>query len=425
MQAKPLFAIKGNIIFAKEPKELTIHANQYLVCRDGQVDGIYEELPEALREIPLMDYGNQIIMPGLTDLHIHAPQFAFRGLGMDLELLEWLEAYPFKEEAKYSNYDYALEAYENFVADLLHGATARVAIFATIHEDSTNLLMQLLDKSGLAAFVGKVNMDRHCPIKLKESTAESLASTERWLIASAQKYAKVKPIITPRFIPSCSAELNTGLGRLARTYQVPVQSHLSENKAEVAWVSQLHPEFSSYSEVYDNFGLFGGPVPTLMAHCVHCTDLELQLMAQKGVYVAHCPQSNTNLASGIAPIRHILDMGISVGLGTDVAGGFSSSIFRAMSDAVQVSKLRHALLDDKDCVLSIPEAFYLGTKGGGSFWGLAGSFEPGYSFDALVIDDQNIMSQDYQNLEQRLERIIYLSDKIIIKSKYVMGKRLF
>jgi guanine deaminase len=160
-----------------------------------------------------------------------------------------------------------------------------------------------------------------------------------------------------------------------------------------------------------------------MAHCVWCDDKEIELIKQNGVYVAHCPQSNLNLASGIAPIRKYLDYGINVGLGSDVAGGCHLSIFRAMSDAMQSSNLYWRMVSKAYEPLSIEEAFYLGTRGGGSFFGKVGSFEKGYEFDAVVIDDSMLLTSNPLSVRERLARIIYCSDDSYIRAKYVRGKQ--
>jgi len=160
-----------------------------------------------------------------------------------------------------------------------------------------------------------------------------------------------------------------------------------------------------------------------MAHCVWSQGLEEALLRERDVYVAHCPQSNTNLASGIAPVRRFLEGGLRVGLGTDIAGGCHTSIFRAMSDAIQCSKLYWRLVEQSDLPLTVPEAFYLGTLGGGSFFGKVGSFEAGYEFDAVVIDDRPLVALGPLQLEERLARIIYLSGEQHIRAKYVRGKK--
>jgi guanine deaminase len=160
-----------------------------------------------------------------------------------------------------------------------------------------------------------------------------------------------------------------------------------------------------------------------MAHCVYSTEREIALLKQQEVYIAHCPQSNTNLASGIAPVRTYLDLDMQVGLGSDVAGGFATSIFRAMVDAIQVSKLRFRLQDQSLLPLTIEEAFYMGTKGGGSFFGKTGSFEKGYELDAVIIDDRTLPHPQKLTVRERLERVIYLSDERHIAGKYVAGRK--
>lgn len=146
-------------------------------------------------------------------------------------------------------------------------------------------------------------------------------------------------------------------------------------------------------------------------------------MKNNQVYVAHCPQSNMNLSSGIAPVRRFLSEGIPTGLGSDMAAGYSTSIFRAMADAIQCSKMRWRLVDDTQKPLTVEEAFYLGTKGGGAFFGKVGSFEEGYEFDALILDDSNIAHPQELTVRDRLERMIYLSDDRHITEKYVSGRK--
>ena len=345
-------------------------------CENGVSAGVFPELPEKYQGIPCRDTNGCLIIPGLTDLHVHAPQYSFRGMGMDLELLDWLNTITFPEESKYAEPDYAASAYTIFAEDIKKSATTRASVFATLHTEATELLMDLLEETGLKAFVGKVNMDRNSPPALQEKSASaSVRDTISWLEETAGKYQNVKPVLTPRFIPSCSDELMKALAEIQKAYHLPVQSHLSENTGEIAWVKELCPSTSFYGEAYDRFGLFGGEqCPTIMAHCVHCPDEEITLMKERGVYIAHCSQSNTNLSSGVAPVRRYLDEGLHVGLGSDIAAGSSISILRAMADSIQTSKLRWRLSDHSLKPLTLEEAFYMATIGGGSFFGKTGSF---------------------------------------------------
>lgn len=420
------FVVKGNIISSKNPSELAIHENAFLVCAEGLTAGIFPELPEEYASFPLYDYGKCLIIPGLVDLHVHAPQYTYRGLGMDKELLDWLQTYAFPEESRYEDPDYAERAYRIFVEKMRTNATTRACIFATAHVPATLLLMEMLEKSGLITYVGKVSMDRNAPAPLcEESPAVAAAAVEKWLKTSLKKYKNTKPMLTPRFIPSCTDELLTSLGRFQKKYHVPVQSHLSENLSEIAWVRELCPYSSDYGEAYEHFGLFGGNAPTVMAHGVWPGKREFARIKERGVYIAHCPQSNTNIASGIAPVRQYLDAGIHIGLGSDVAGGSSDSIFRAMVDAIQVSKLRWRLITQDDAPITLDEAFYMATAGGGEFFGKVGKFEEGYEFDAVVLDDENLPTPREFSTHERLERIVYLGDDRNIAAKFVAGRKLF
>ena len=419
------FVIKGNICYSKSSKELCRAEESYAVCSGGQSAGVYRELPEAYQPLFCYDYGDGIVIPGLVDLHVHAPQYPFRGLGMDLELIDWLNTHTFVEEANYADMEYAKKAYGIFVEGLRASATARACIFGTIHTEATLLLMEELEAAGIEAYVGKVNMDRNSPPCLCEESAEkSVRDTERWLLAS-QGFSHVKPILTPRFTPSCSDELMEGLSRLQKKYRLPLQSHLSESIGEVAWVRELCPGVKHYGESYSRYGLFGGACPTVMAHCVHSGEEEAELMREQGVFIAHCPESNANLSSGVAPVKDYLAKGMRVGLGTDVAGGSSLSLFRAMAMAVQCSKLRYRLCDQSLAPLTVEEAFYMATKGGGEFFGKAGSFEPGYAFDAVVLDDSSIPHPQELGVRERLERLIYLAEDRNIAAKFVHGNVIF
>ena len=419
------YILHGHIVYTPVKDQFEIYPNHYLVCESGKVAGIYPVVPKQYQSFEIQEYTDCIITPGLCDAHLHAPQYAFRGLGMDMELLDWLNQQAFPEELSYQDISYAESAYAQFVSDLRKSATTRAAIFATRHIPATMLLMELLEKSGLCCFVGKVNMDRNAMSGLLDEPAEiALDKTQQWIRDSIDRFERTKPIITPRFVPSCSDEVLAGLGKLARTYQLPVQSHLSENLGEIDWVRQLHPKAESYADVYAGYDLLGEGLATVMAHCVHCSESEQKLLAGRGVLIAHCPSSNVNLTSGIAPVRRYLEEGIAVALGTDIAAGQDLSIFRAMADAVQMSKLHCYYEDKEEKPLKTSEVFYMGTKGASPLFGKVGSFEKGYEFDAIVLDDNQILSPKKLTIEQRMERIVYLEKQVRIVAKYAGGQRL-
>lgn len=423
---EPVFILKGNIVYSKNKDELRILKDHYLISESGLVKGVFEKVPPEYAQVSVSDYGECLIIPGLTDLHVHAPQYTFRAMGMDMELLEWLETNTFPEEAKYQDLEYARHAYRIFTDNLKRSATTRACIFGTIHRDATLLLMDQLEQSGLVTYVGKVNMDRNCPDYLREESAEeSGIQTVEWIKdVLHKKYQNTMPILTPRFTPSCSDELMENLKKIQMYYQIPVQSHLSENPGEIAWVKELCPWSEFYGDAYDRFGLFGADGKTVMAHCVYSGKEERQRMKENGVFIAHCPESNMNLSSGVAPVRTFLEEGLHVGIGSDVAGGSTENLFKAMALAIQASKLRWRMQDDSLKPLTLEEVFYIATKGGGEFFGNVGSFEPGFELDAVVLNDTRIVHSQNLDVRERLERMIYLADEREVRAKYVRGREI-
>ncbi len=413
-------ALKGNIIFTASSEKFEVYEDSYIIESDGAVIGIFKEIPSHLKGISVDDFGDSLIIPGFVDMHLHAPQFQNMGLGLDEELLQWLDKYTFPEEAKYSNEQYAKRLYTNLAKELWRNGTTRVVLFSSIHRNGTEVLMDVMNRAGIGAYVGKVNMDRNSPDFYVESTEESLSSTEGWILATKDKYNLVKPIITPRFVPSCSVKLMKALAKLSEKYNLKVQSHLSENEGEIQWVKSLHPEFDSYADVYDGMKLL--TENTIMTHAVHNTKEEIELLAKRNVFIAHCPNANYNLSSGIMPAREFLDAGIRVGLGTDIGAGHQIGIYKVMNRAVQSSKMNWLNSGKVEKSLTMSEAFYMGTKGGGEFFGKVGSFEDGYSLDALVIDDENLGDSDFRSIEERLQRFIYCGDDRNITKRYVAGK---
>ncbi len=424
--------MKGNVIFTKEMHQFETYEQGYIVIDDGKVLTVSSELPEIYHNIPIEDMGDKLIIPGFVDLHVHAPQWLNTGIGYSRELLPWLNEYTFPLESAFENIEFAKENYKEFIYDLWDAGTTRACIFATRHKQATKVLIELLKASGLGAYVGKVNMDRNSIPELQETTEQSISATIEILQEDPTLYQDffasdiagalplVQYILTPRFVPSTTPELMKTLGDIAVKYKLPIQSHLCENRGEVAWVKELHPDINSFTEVYDHYGLLQ-PSRTIMAHCIYTTETEVELLKNKNVYVAHCPQSNFNLASGIMPLRKYLNKQIPVGIGSDVGGGNVLNMTQHIIASIHASKMYY--VDHSEYApLSISEAFYLATKGGGSFFGKVGSFEEGYEFDALVIDDSNLLSKGTLSLGERLEKFIYAGSSQNITKRIVRGK---
>ncbi len=413
---------KGNILFTKIKDKFEIIENGFIIVKNGKILDLYKNLPSEYQNFEVIDFSNNLIIPGMNDLHCHAPQFRNLGMAMDKELIPWLDNYTFPEEGKFRSIEYSDKVYKNFIKEVWRHGTTRIAVFATVHKESSIRLMDLFKQSGLGALVGKVNMNINCTDDLLEDTEKSISDTEYILENYYNADELVNPIITPRFIPSCNSELLKSLGDLAIKYNVPTQSHLSENLGEIDWVKQLQPESEFYGDAYNRFNLFG-QTKTLMAHCVYSCDKELELMKKNNVFAVHCPNSNLNLGSGIMPVRKFLDNDINIALGSDISGGHDLSIFKVMVNAIQCSKLLWVNSNKQVDFLTLSEAFYMATKGGGSFFGKVGSFEKNYDFDALVLDDSNLNPESYSLIE-RLERFIYIGDDRNIIHRYVRGEEI-
>ncbi len=413
---------KANIIFTRDKDQFEVLEHGYVGVDNGRVVDVSSSADTFGQQVEeVIDYGDRLLIPAMNDMHVHAGQYRNQGISMDLELLEWLNRYTFPEESKFSDTRYARRMYSRFVHDLWRYGTMRTATFATTHLESTRLLMELFREAGMGAMVGKVNMDRNAIDPLLETVDEAVASNKALIDEWNDPDGLVRPIITPRFIPSCTPAMLRACGEQAQNYQVPVQSHLSENPSEIALVRELEPESRFYGDAYDRYGLFG-QTPTIMAHCVFSEGEEMELMSRRNVMVAHCPTSNLNLKTGIAPIRAFLDRGIKVGLGSDISGGHDMSIMRMMVYAIQVSKVYNQKYKNNR-FLSLSEAFWIATKSAGSFFGRVGSFEPGYEFDALVIDDSDLNHSNY-TLTQRLERFIYIGDDRHIAVRFCRGREI-
>jgi len=289
---------KAHILYTKDKDHFEVLENGYVaVDTDGRVTGVAADLASLgadasqCRNAEIIDFGDRLLIPAMNDLHVHAAQYRNQGIAMDLELMEWLQEYTFPEEMKYADTVYAERMYRRFIRDLWRVGTMRACTFASIHTESTRMLMHLFREAGMGALVGKVAMNRNCPEGLSESVEEMVKGYESLIVETFPETSPetslqapypplVRPIITPRFIPSCPPEMLRACGELASKYQLPVQSHLSENRDEIALVQKL--EGTWYGDAYNRYGLFG-QTPTVMAHCVFTEEEEMQLMKRNDV----------------------------------------------------------------------------------------------------------------------------------------------
>ena len=414
-----MLVIKGNILSAYEYGKIDITENGYLVSTNGIIDGVYKELPEKYKNYPIEDYSDMLVMQSFSDMHLHAPQYPMLGMGMDLELLDWLNIHTFPLEARFKNTDYAKEVYKRLATELIKNGTTRVAMFSSLHKDSTLILMDELERAGICGFVGKVNMDQNGSKELEETTTESINETIDWIKKS--NFEHIKPIITPRFTVSCTKELMKGLGEIVDKYNLPIQSHLSENLNEIKLVKKLYPDCSEYYETYKKYGLWNNK--TLMAHCVHSTDKELESIKENGVYVVHCPSSNENVMSGYAHIKKMIERGVNVVLGSDIAGGDRLSMFDNVAQAIRASKARNVMDSYNTGFLTIEEAFYLSTSAPNKFFNELPGFAKGNKLHALVLDDSKLFGTKNLSIKERFERSFFLREDNAIVSVYSEGRK--
>lgn len=418
-----LTILHGTIVSSPEPGKLDITPGGYLITEDGRIRGVYAALPECYAGAPVEEYGEALILPAFCDMHLHAPQYPMLGTGMDLPLLDWLNTYTFPAEARFADPDYARDVYRKLAAELIENGTTRVCMFSSLHTEATLILMEELERAGVTGYVGKVNMDRNgLPGVLQEETAESIRETERWLERCGD-FTHVHPILTPRFTPSCTDELMAWLGRKAAETGLPIQSHLSENDREVAWVHELHPDCDQYWESYRKFGLWNDR--TLMAHCVWSDARERDAMRKAGVTVVHCPDSNVNVCSGTAPVRSMLQEGLKVALGTDIAGGDHISMFDAVTAAIRASKVRQMTDPARPDFLTVAEAWYLGTSAGAAFFGDAPGFAPGNTLHAIVLSDDDLPQSHPLSPAERLERCMYRRQKDAVRAVWSDGRKVY
>lgn len=379
-----------------------------------------------------------------VDTHIHAPQFPNIGLFGSSDLLDWLDEYTFPMEAGFGSKsdpnndntdpkdtpEEGLRVYDHVVARTLAHGTTCASYFATIHVPATNALAALCHSHGQRAFIGRVCMDNHdqCPSYYVDESAESglnkTKSTIEYIHTLDSNGTLINPIITPRFAISCSNDSLDGLGALAASYNPPlhIQTHISETTSEVDLVHQLFPEAASYADVYDKAHLLTSR--TILAHGVHLTPDERKLIRERGSKIAHCPSSNSALGSGIAIVRAMLNDGLTVGLGTDVSGGYSPSILEAARQECLVSRLvaystEFTELTGNKTVdgtekLTVDESLYLATRGGAAVVDIAddiGGFDKGMIWDAQLIalgavknSTQSPLDVAYANVPSRQTR---------------------
>ena len=413
--------LHGNIVSAPELGKLDIVEHGYLVAKNGIIEGVYQHLPDKYVGHEIIGSGNNLILQSFSDMHLHAPQFPMQGMGMDMPLIDWLNTYTFPTEAHFADPEVARPIYKHLAAELVANGTTRVVMFSSLHRESTLVLMEELEKAGVTGYVGKVNMDRNGGENYQETTEESMSETVKWI--EQCDFEHIKPVITPRFTPTCTNELMEFLGKLAAEKDLPIQSHLSENTGEIAWVKELHPDCQQYWETYAKYNMWNDR--TVMAHCVWSDERERKAIKDAGVWVCHCASSNEDLISGYAPIRVMLDEGVRVVLGSDIAGGDHISMFDNVTASIRASKARRIMTNWETDFLTVAEAYYLGTSAACEFFGEKPGFAAGNPLHAIVVSDDKLPDVRERTTQERFERCMYRRQPDAIRAVYSAGRKVF
>jgi guanine deaminase len=420
-----------------------------VVGGDGVIKAVHRrESPEAAGEArrfaamgSLVKFGSeQYLLPGLVDLHVHAPQWPLLGKALDLPLQDWLQAYTFPLESRYEDVTFAQAVYESLVEGLLANGTTTAVYLATLHLPATRILADICLQRTQRAFIGRVAMDdiQQCPAYYRDASAQGAEAETRAFIEYVRAMAGngselIRPVITPRFIPSCSDELLVRLGALARETGCYVQTHCSESDWEHRYVLQRCGK--SDTAALDGFGLLSRH--TILAHGNFVSDEDISLIRTRGAAIAHCPLSNVYFSDAVFPLRKILQQNVRVGLGSDIAGGASPSILENARHAVMASRSLETGVDPAldrgerrrpDSRIDAPTAFWLATAGGGIALDLpVGLFRPGFHFDAVLIDAQvpesNLRVGLDDTPEEVLQKILYLAGRANIREVWVANRR--
>jgi guanine deaminase len=406
------------------PGTFEVFDDGLLIIADGLIEAV-GPARDLLTRLPanatVIDHGDNILLPGFTDTHIHYPQTDVIASG-GRQLLDWLEDYTFPAEQKFADAAHARSVAEFFLDELIRNGTTTALVFGTVHRASVEAFFEASSARRLRMAAGKVLMDRNAPEYLRDSAAagerDSLELLQQWHGRDRLSYA-----ITPRFAATSSPEQLESAGRLAQRFpDAIIQSHVAENLDEIAWVKQLFPHARSYLDVYDQYGLLRDR--SVYAHCIHLDPADRTRMAQSGATAAFCPSSNLYLGSGLFDIEAADAARMPFAIATDVGGGSSFSLLRTLGDAYKVAQLsRHTL--------SPLRAFYLATLAGARALGLdhrIGRFAAGLEADFVVLDVHATpliarrIAQS-RTLREKLLVLMTLGDDRVIANTFILGRQ--
>jgi guanine deaminase len=385
-------------------------------------------------DIPEHSFGTpskaaSILMPGLVDTHVHLPQYEAAAVGTG-ELLDWLNTYIFPLEARFADDSYAREHSARFFADALSLGTTTMSVYCSSQRNATERAFEAALEAGIRVCMGKTMMDFGAPDNIlfspKQNMDDSLALAKDW---HGRDGGRLQYTLTPRFAGSCSRELLRLTGDVARREGLRIQTHLSENPAELRYIAELFPEHASYTDVYHAYGIL--TEKTVMAHSIYLSPRERQTLRHHDCSLSHCPSSNRFLQSGVMALRHSLREGFKIGLGSDVAGGFSLSMLNEAKEAAESSKTWNILHRSEEIpAVSAEEALWIATLGGAEALGLEetiGNFAEGKDADFIVLSMNDVFPQksSFDAPSEMIARLVYGASRQTVQATFVRGKQVF
>lgn len=417
-------AIKGNFLNPIDKDNFTLLDNYCLVIDNkGLINDLlpYDSYILNYPDLSLVDYSQYIFTPGFIDLHTHLPQADAIGIGKG-ELLDWLNTYIFPLENKFINKDFARGKSELFFQNLLQNGTTTACIYSATNKMATEIAFQEASKSGIRAYIGNSLMDSNVPDYFIEDNL-NYKEGMNYFLKNYHSNGKLKYIVTPRFAGSCSMEMMKYSSEFANSNDLFIQTHLSENRNELAFIKRLFSAFENYTDIYYKAGLLSEK--SILAHAIYLDQREIELLSSHQCSIAHCPCSNRFLVSGLMPLREYLEQDLRIGLGTDVAGGFSYSIINEMKETIETSKTRAIINNDNTLIISNSEAFYLATLGAASVLNEdreKGSFEIGKVADFVIIEIDGFASS-FNSFEETLSQLIYKQSKVLYT--FIQGNKVY
>lgn len=425
--------IRGYLVDAPAFGSLRSHPDGAVVIADGKIAevGTYDDLRKRQRPEPIrwMDRSHAVIFPGLIDCHTHLPQYSAVARG-ESQLLPWLRENIFPVEREFTG-PRAREEAPLFFQELARNGTTTAMVYAAIYEDSCEVGFEAAERSGLRVILGKMMMDlgSYGQLQPKKILSVSLIESERlcrkWHGAAE---GRLEYAFSPRFAVTCSEKLMRSAGELAQRFGAYIQTHLAENREELEKVHNLHMTARDYTDVYETCGLL--TPKTMLGHCLHLSAREIDAIAAAQSNVAHCPTSNLFLGSGLLKLERLMNAGIAIGLGSDVAAGPELNMWQVMRSALNVQKARY-MAEPNLPRMRPSEAFYLATTGGARALGKSatiGSLDVGKEADLLIVDPAALLPYgksttrlDDLSTEDILALCIYRGNPQATLETYVRG----